>query len=133
MDRTFSKPLAARQVEARARARTRGVRVEVVSEARHYRTRSQSQPGTVYQVLRTPAGWACSCDGFLFTNCCKHIAQVERRAEREGWSFGRIAPLAQAEQHFPLDTAPRAGGTSADERRERGRRAKADLYGEAAD
>jgi hypothetical protein len=34
--RTFSKPQPARQLEARARARTLRVRVEVVSEARHY-------------------------------------------------------------------------------------------------
>ncbi len=135
MERTFSKPLEARQVEARARARGRGVRVEVVSEARHYRTRSQAAPGTVYQVVRTGAGWACSCDGYLYTNCCKHIAQVERRAEREGWTFGKIAPLAQAEKHFPLDAAPRATSAAADlaALRERGRRAKAELFGEAAD
>ncbi len=34
MERTFSKPPAARQVEARARARTLGVKVAVVSEVR---------------------------------------------------------------------------------------------------
>ncbi len=58
MERTFSKPPAARQVEARARARQLGVKVAVVSEARRYVTASQSQLGTVYAIERTPAGWA---------------------------------------------------------------------------
>ncbi len=70
MERTFSKPPAARQVEARARARRYGVKVAVVVEARRYVTASQSQPGTVYAIERTPAGWACSCQGYEFTGCC---------------------------------------------------------------
>ncbi len=45
MERTFSKPPEARQLEARAR--TLGVKVAVVSEARRYVTASQSQPGVV--------------------------------------------------------------------------------------
>ena len=61
--RRFSKPQPARQLEARGRARTLGVRVEVVVEARHYRTRSQSQPGEAYQLVRTRDGWCCSCQG----------------------------------------------------------------------
>ena len=103
MGRTFAKPPAARQLEARARARTRGVRVAVVSEARRYVTASQSQPGTVYAIERTPAGWACSCQGYEHTGVCKHLGQVERRAEREGWAFGTIAPLARVGRYFPLD------------------------------
>ncbi len=103
MERTFSKPPAARQVEARARARTCGVKVAVVIEARRYVTASQSQPGTVYAIERTPAGWACSCEGYLHTGMCKHLGQVERRAEREGWNFGHIAPLAKVARYFPLD------------------------------
>ena len=106
MVKTFSKPQQARELEARARARTLGVKVQVVSEARHYTTRSQSQPGAVYTIKRTPRGWACSCDGWLYTGCCKHVGAVERRAEREGWTFGTVCPLAAAARYFPLDTDP---------------------------
>jgi len=104
MCRTFAKPQEARQLESRARARTLGVRVAVVSEARQYVTASQSQPGTLYTIQRTPVGWACSCDGYLHTGCCKHLGAVERRAEREGWRFGQIAPLATVARYFPLDS-----------------------------
>lgn len=110
MERTFSKPPAARQVEARARARQFGVRVAVVSEARRYVTASQSQPGALYAIERTPVGWACSCEGYLYTGCCKHVAAVQRRAEREGWSFGAIAPLSRVHRFFPLDL-PAHGAT----------------------
>ena len=103
MDRTFSKPPAARQLEARARARTLGVRVAVVSEARRYVAAGQSAPGTLYAIERTPAGWACSCQGYEHTGICKHLGQVERRAEREGWAFGHIAPLSRVHRFFPLD------------------------------
>ncbi len=134
-ERTFSKPLEARRVEARARARRYGVKVAVVVEARKYVTASQSHPGTVYTLLRTPVGWACECEGYFHTGMCKHLGAVERRAGREGWPFGVIAPLSRVERYFPLSnpTAPRASSTSAEERRERGRRAKAELFGEAAD
>ncbi len=101
MERTFSKPPEARQLEARAR--TLGVKVAVVSEARRYVTASQSQPGVVYAIERTPAGWACSCEGYVQTGMCKHLGAVERRAEREGWAFGAIAPLSRVARYFPLD------------------------------
>ncbi len=131
MERTFSKPPEARQVEARARARQYGVKVAVVVEARKYVTASQSHPGTLYTLLRTPAGWACECEGYFHTGCCKHLGAVERRAAREGWPFGVIAPLSKVERYFPLSSpaAPRAGGATAEERRERARQARADLYG----
>ena len=103
MVKTLAKPPAARQLEARARARTLGVRVAVVSEARRYVTASQSQPGALYAIERTPVGWACSCPGFEHTGMCKHLGQVERRAEREGWAFGAVAPLARVPRYFPLD------------------------------
>ena len=103
MVKTFSKPQPARQLEARGRARTLGVRVAVVVEARRYVTASQSQPGAVYAIERTPAGWACSCDGYLHTGMCKHLGAVERRSEREGWAFGTVAPLAKVARYFPLD------------------------------
>ena len=143
--RSFSKPQPARQLEARARARTLGVRVAVVVEARRYVTASQSQPGTVYAIERTPAGWACSCDGYLHSGMCKHLGQVERRAEREGWAFGQLASLARVARYFPLDVpenvavhgrvvtvkppAPAPAPVSLEDARERRRAAMADLYG----
>ncbi len=145
MERSFSKPPAARQVEARARARTRGVKVAVVVEARRYVTASQSQPGTVYAIERTPAGWACSCEGYLHTGVCKHIAGVERRSEREGWQFGHIAPLSRVARYFPLDipenvarrgavlTVAPAPAADLDALRAKKAAALADLYGTAAD
>jgi hypothetical protein len=129
--RTFSKPQPARQLEARARARTLGVRVEVVSEARHYRTRSQSNPGEVYQLVRTPAGWACSCQGFYHGGVCKHLGGLERRASREGWPFGVICPLAKAPAHFPLETDQSPAPVSLEDSRARRRAALSDLYGVA--
>ncbi len=93
--RAFAKPLAARHIEARARAKERGVRVAVVSEARSYVSVSQSTPGITYRIERSRHGWGCECDGFRFTGCCKHVAAVQRRSEREGWSFGVVAPLAK--------------------------------------
>jgi len=93
---TFSKPQAARRIEARARAKRLGVRVAAVVEARSYLSASQSTPGTAYRIERCRHGWSCECDGFRFTGSCKHLAAVERRAEREGWDFGQIAPLTQA-------------------------------------
>ncbi len=135
MVREFSKPLAARQVEARARARTCRVKVAVVVEARKYVTASQSTPGTLYTIVRTPVGWACECEGYFHTGMCKHLGAVERRASREGWAFGAIAPLCKVARYFPLGepTLARASSTSAEERRERGRQAKAELFGAAAD
>ena len=93
MVQTFRKPQAARQCEARARARHLGVRVAVVSEARSYVSNSQSTPGATYRIERNRHGWTCECDGYRFTGMCKHIAQVERRAAREGWAFGTVCPL----------------------------------------
>ena len=103
MVKTFAKPPAARQLEARARARTLGVKVAVVSEARRYVSAAQSQPGALYAIERTPVGWACSCAGYELTGICKHLGQVERRAEREGWPFGTVAPLSRVARYFPLD------------------------------
>jgi len=103
MVKEFSKPIEAREIEARMRAKRLGVRVAVVVEASRYVTASQSTPGTVYVQQRTPAGWCCSCDGFMYSGCCKHLGQVERRAERESWDFGAVAPLHRASRYFPLD------------------------------
>ena len=92
----FSRPQAAREIEARSRAKEMKVRVEVVEPGQAYFTRSQSHPGTVYHITRERAGWHCECAGFIYTGCCKHLGQVERRSEREGWAFGRIAPRSVA-------------------------------------
>src|SRR4051794_34611588 len=105
MDQTFSKPQYAREIEARARARRLGVEVRVVAKASVYTSRSQSRRGVRYVQRRTPAGWACTCDGFAHTGCCKHLGQVERRAEREGWDFGAVAPLHRAAHYYPLTAA----------------------------
>jgi hypothetical protein len=102
----FSKPQEARQIEARARAKKLRVRVAVVAEARSYISNSQSQPGSAYRIERTRHGWGCECDGFRFTGMCKHVAAVERRAEREGWDFGAVAPLVKLiDQPQPIGTA----------------------------
>ena len=109
--RTFAKPQAARQLEARARAKRLRVRVAVVSEARSYISNSQSVPGSAYRIERTRHGWGCECDGFRFTGMCKHVAAVARRAEREGWDFGAVAPLAKMiDQGQPVGTARMVGG-----------------------
>lgn len=104
---TFSKPQAARQVEARARAKRLGVRVAVVVEARSYVSASQREAGKTYRIERCRHGWSCECDGFLFTGICKHLAAVERRAEREGWDFGQIASVAKViSPEFILNPTP---------------------------
>ena len=133
--RTFSKPQPARQLEARARARTLGVRVAVVVEARRYVTHAQSQPGVTYTVERTPVGWACECQGFYHTGMCKHLGAVERRSERDGWAFGTVAPLATVARYFPLGDDPQPAPpapAALPSVRERHRAAMADLYGDAA-
>ena len=134
--REFSKPQPARQLEARARAKSLGVRVAVVVEARRYVTHAQSQPGVTYTVERTPVGWACECQGFYHTGMCKHLGAVERRSERDGWAFGTVAPLSQVARYFPLGNDPQPeppAPAALPDLRERGRRALADLYGDAAD
>lgn len=85
------KPIEAREVEARARAYDLRVRTAVVVYGKHYQCRSQCDATVTYNVDRTFAGWQCECEGYRWTGCCKHIGQVARRAEREGWAFGKIA------------------------------------------
>lgn len=87
-----TKPLEARQIEARSRARNLGIRIAVVSHARHYVTISPTTTGRPYDLTRTRHGWACTCLGYAHTGICKHLGQLERRAERENWEFGRVAP-----------------------------------------
>ncbi len=93
MVQTFRKPQPARQCEARARARTLGVRVAVVSHARSYVSASQTTPGVTYRIERNRHGWSCECEGYRCTGMCKHVGAVERRAAREGWPFGVVCPL----------------------------------------
>ena len=104
MVQTFSKPQAARQIEARARAKHLGVRVAVVSEARSYVSHSQSTPGHTYRIERNRHGWSCECQGYQFTGICKHLAAVERRSEREGWPFGTVCPLPRTDA--PVNVTP---------------------------
>lgn len=114
MDQRQTKPQAAREIEARARARRLRIRVAVVERAESYTTASRSRPGVRYAMRRTPAGWACSCDGYYHTGACKHLGQVERRSEREGWEFGAVAPLHRVGRYLPLTLparGPRGGAT----------------------
>lgn len=85
------KSLEIRSLEARGRARHLGVRVREIRRGREYVSRSQSDATVTYRIARTADGWACGCTGYEMTGLCKHIGQVERRAEREGWAFGRVA------------------------------------------
>jgi hypothetical protein len=107
MEEREMKPQAAREIEARARARQLRVRVAVVDRGEWYTTVSQSRPGVRYAMRRTPAGWACSCDGYYHTGACKHLGQVERRSEREGWEFGAVAPLHRVGRYLPVALPPR--------------------------
>jgi len=82
----------------------------------------------------------------LYTGVCKHLGAVARRAAREGWAFGAIAPLATVARYMPLDPpcpdpdpepepTPPAGGaalSSVAAVQARGRAALADLFDEAA-
>ena len=108
MDQGYTKPQAAREIEARARARRLRVRVAGVERGASYTTLSQSRPGVRYAMQRTPAGWACSCAGYAHTGACKHLGQVERRSEREGWEFGAVAPLHRVARYLPLALPARA-------------------------
>ncbi len=101
MQRTFSKPAEARQLEARARARTRGVKVAVVSEARRYVAASQQRPGVVYAIERTPAGWACSCQGY------ESCAGGPRRACPLSWLWGGQEATEGAHATGTTPEAPR--------------------------
>lgn len=85
------KTFDARVLEARARSKEQQVRIGVVSEARLYVTISPTTTGEPYTLERSKRGWTCTCAGYHWTGCCKHLAALERRAEREGWTFGIIA------------------------------------------
>ena len=87
----FSRPFTARQIEARGRARSLGVRVEVVDPG----------PTTCHAASPTPAPFTCSPApdrlGLHLSRLHLHRRlqaprAVERRSEREGWAFGRVAP-----------------------------------------
>ena len=126
MVKPFHKSQAAREIEARERARTRGIRVAVVVEARRYVAHSASRPGLIHTLQRTRRGWLCSCEGYEHTGCCQHLGALQRRAERDGWAFGAIAALADAERQGPIERPV----TTLAEYRAQKRAALADLYGD---
>lgn len=86
-----AKPLAARVLEARSRAKDQRRRVYVVIPQHVYRISSASEPGTVHTLTRTRDGWTCTCRGWMYSGICVHASALLRRSEREGWSYGRIA------------------------------------------
>lgn len=92
----FQKPIEARYIGAEVRSKSLGVKIFVEVEARAYYTKSQSEAGTIHRMLRSGQGWSCECKGYAFTGSCKHIGALARRAMREGWDFGAIAPRLAA-------------------------------------
>lgn len=86
------KPYDARVLEARSRSKEQQVRIGVVSHCRLYVTISPTTTGEPYTLERTRKGWTCTCAGYHWTGCCKHLGSLQRRAEREGWNFGVVAP-----------------------------------------
>jgi len=141
MVREFAKPQDAREIEARARARSSGVRMAVIVEARRYCTPARSEPGTTHTIARTPIGWACSCLGYLESTKKSGVPRLCSALQIEGWVFGSIAPLDTVERHMPLnpdpdpEPEPPAGGAallSVEAVRARGRAALAELFDDAA-
>ena len=87
----LTKPLAARHIEARGRARQQLAKVHVIRHAHEYKALSQTEPGTIHFLTRGRSDWMCSCSGWRYTSSCYHLGQLQRRSAREGWTFGRIA------------------------------------------
>jgi hypothetical protein len=73
------------------RAKVNRVRVREVERAEYYTSKSQTGMGW-YDLNRHPSGWSCTCWGYARTGACKHLGELERRAKREGWRFGTVAP-----------------------------------------
>lgn len=95
----FGKPIDARLVEAEGRAAHKHVRVTEIVPGRRYVSLSQSEPGVKYEQEKTPHGWICKgCKGYKHSGMCKHIGQVSRRAQREGWAFGQVARVGDVWQ-----------------------------------
>ena len=82
---------ADQQERARVRALANRVEVRCIERAEYYTTISQTGMGK-YHLERKQAGWCCTCWGYAHTGMCKHLGQLQRRADREGWNFGRVAP-----------------------------------------
>jgi hypothetical protein len=60
-------------------------------------------------LIAHAAAGPVNAPGYLFTGICKHLGAVEHRSEREGWKFGKVAPLPWP----PLDSTqdcPDCGG-----------------------
>ncbi len=78
-------------IEARERSRDVRKRLFEVQRRAEYAAESASQPGYLYRVVRERDGWRCDCLGFYHRGYCRHVGQLQRRSEREHWSFGRLA------------------------------------------
>ncbi len=117
---------AARLFDAEERARALGVRLVEEIVARVYRSQSQSLEDTVYTQERGRDGWRCSCEGYRWTGCCKHLGAVSLRAEREGWDFGHVAGLHADMTAAPENVTPLA---AREERRRQTEATLRDLFG----
>ena len=110
MVQTFRKPHEARQCEARARARTLGVRVAVVSEARSYVSNSQSTPGTGSAACsrECAAGRATLAGSACVARVVCHGAARALRERQEGTDLAAIAEGrgAVTPLHFDLTDRP---------------------------
>lgn len=80
------------QERARVRARANNVEVRCVERALYYTTVSQSGMGHYHLEWHQGKGWSCTCWGYARHGMCKHLGQLQRRALREGWNFGSVAP-----------------------------------------
>ena len=90
------KPIAARQIEARARALTNRARIVRLIDQQAYVAKSQTTLAEYHLMRDRSHRWTCECDGYRYTGCCYHLGQLERRAEREKWAGGfRLAPVAR--------------------------------------
>ena len=94
-----TKPLTARQVEARSRARKLGIRVQVVTPGQHYLTRSQADATIAYRMAPPPAGptnarGSCTPAAASFSDSLS--AAVSVRAGRSARSRGSIQYQIQA-------------------------------------
>lgn len=41
-----------------------------------FQVRSHSDPKQLYKIVKTPAGWECTCPGYLYRKTCKHLEEA---------------------------------------------------------